>query len=96
MVSGYPTFTSIPWVDGLSKDPRGLGRHTPSRRSVATRIAWKVPCKRFVNPKDDDISLSHILFNHDPRFCSTLILIEKGVGLNFPEQNLIPLSPNIA
>ena len=27
MVSGYPTCTSIPWVDGLSTDPRVLGRH---------------------------------------------------------------------
>ena len=29
--------------------------------------------KRLVNPKDDDISLSHILFNHDPSFYFTLI-----------------------
>ena len=27
-MSGYPTFTSIPWVDGLSKDTPVLGRHT--------------------------------------------------------------------
>ena len=27
MVSGYPTFTSIPRVDGLSTDPRVLGCH---------------------------------------------------------------------
>ena len=31
MVSGYPTSTSIPRVDGLSKDPRDLGGHTRSR-----------------------------------------------------------------
>ena len=27
VVSGYPTSTNIPRVDGLSTDPRGLGRH---------------------------------------------------------------------
>ena len=27
MVSGYPTSTNIPQVDGLSTDPRGSGRH---------------------------------------------------------------------
>ena len=27
MVSGYPTSTSIPRVDGLSTDPREMGRH---------------------------------------------------------------------
>ena len=29
MVSGYPTFTSIPRVDRLSTDPRVLGCHKP-------------------------------------------------------------------
>ena len=28
-MSGYPTFMSIPQVDGLSTDPRDLGRHSP-------------------------------------------------------------------
>ena len=27
-MSGYPTFTSIPRVDGLSTDPREMGCHT--------------------------------------------------------------------
>ena len=27
VVSGYPTFTNIPQVDGLSTDPREMGRH---------------------------------------------------------------------
>ena len=27
MVSGYSTSTSLPWVDGLSTDPRDLGCH---------------------------------------------------------------------
>ena len=27
MVSGYPTSMNLPWVDGLSTDPRDLGRH---------------------------------------------------------------------
>ena len=27
MVSGYPTSTSLPWVDGLSTDPQVLGLH---------------------------------------------------------------------
>ena len=27
MVSGYPTSTNSPWVDGLSTDPRDLGCH---------------------------------------------------------------------
>ena len=27
MVSGYPTTTNIPQVDGLSTDPREMGRH---------------------------------------------------------------------
>ena len=26
-MAGYPTFTSIPRVDGLSTDPKGMGRH---------------------------------------------------------------------
>ena len=30
VVSGYPTSTSLPRVDGLSMDPRVLGRHIPS------------------------------------------------------------------
>ena len=28
MVSGYPTSTNLPQVDGLSTDPRDLGHHT--------------------------------------------------------------------
>ena len=28
MVSGYPTSTNIPRVDGLSTDPREMGRHS--------------------------------------------------------------------
>ena len=47
--------------------------------------------KRLVNPKDDDISLSHILFNHDPGFRCTLIpsigikaLIESVCGKSNP------------
>ena len=28
MVSSYPTSTNIPRVDGLSTDPREMGRHT--------------------------------------------------------------------
>ena len=28
MVSGYPTSTNLPWVDGLSTDPRDLGCHS--------------------------------------------------------------------
>ena len=27
MVSGYPISTNIPWVNGLSTDPREIGRH---------------------------------------------------------------------
>ena len=27
MVSGYPTSTNILWFDGLSTDPREMGRH---------------------------------------------------------------------
>ena len=27
MVSGYPTSTNSPWVDGLSTDPQDLGCH---------------------------------------------------------------------
>ena len=28
MVSGYPTSMNLPGVDGLSTDPRDLGRHS--------------------------------------------------------------------
>ena len=28
MVSSYPTFTSFSWVEGWSKDPRVLWRHS--------------------------------------------------------------------
>ena len=38
VVSGYPTSTSIPQVDGLSTDPRVLGRHSlvSERRYTST------------------------------------------------------------
>ena len=32
MVSDYPTFTNLPQVDGLSTDPRYLGRHNLSEK----------------------------------------------------------------
>ena len=38
-----------------------------------TRIAWKVSSQEVSKPKDDDISLSHILFNHDSGFSCILI-----------------------
>ena len=28
VVSGYPTSTNLPWVDGLSTNPRDLGCHS--------------------------------------------------------------------
>ena len=33
MVSGYPTSTNIPQVDGLSTDPQVLGRHSLSQET---------------------------------------------------------------
>ena len=38
MVSGYPTFTSIPRVDGLSTDPRVLGSHRFVRPSLPNQV----------------------------------------------------------
>ena len=40
MVSGYPTSTSFPLVDGLSTDPRVLGRHNNNlKKSCIIRIS---------------------------------------------------------
>ena len=36
MVSGYPTSTNFPWVDGLSMDPRDLGCHNNIRAASQT------------------------------------------------------------
>ena len=41
-MSSYPTFTSIHRVDGLSTDPRVLGRHNPGKENVvADALNWK-------------------------------------------------------
>ena len=53
---GYPTFTNIPQVDGLSTGPRVLGRHMasgPGRvRGLDNKeaIAWSVEDSKGINP----------------------------------------------
>ena len=44
VVSGYPTLTSIPQVDGLSTDPRVLGRHRHSPMTQPTRATTRPAC----------------------------------------------------
>ena len=38
MVSGYPTFTNLPRVDGLSTNPLDLGRHSNLKVEIPTRL----------------------------------------------------------
>ena len=43
MVLGYPTSTNLPWVDGLSTDPRDLGRHNGDLHTlIHERMTLKV------------------------------------------------------
>ena len=47
VVSGYSTSTNIPWVDGLSTDPREMGGHTgPSIGTVEAQALVFIYRKR--------------------------------------------------
>ena len=59
LVSGYPTSTSIPWVDGLLTDPRVLGRHKV-KTIIIIIIILKVHIKG--NQKEMKREGSEILF----------------------------------
>ena len=41
MVSGYPTSTNFPWVDGLSTDPWDLGCHSECRKQHGGTVCYK-------------------------------------------------------
>ena len=65
MVSGYPTFTSIPRVDGLSTDLRVLGRHAALFRGqvleesqVVALMFWYSFCITYIRIRNINICLN--------------------------------------